>query len=220
MTEYLDKDTAIEKQGFHPLYILAVLYVICVYLFPIIYLGVNVDESDENNINMLPLLILLVFGLINLIVVIAGRNKIDRIQLLNCAVIIKYALIPFYILGGLCIAIAILLMFTPVVIMAFVGPAVAVTFSTLGWIAMVGAAPYSIAYIVKSCKQGVHGRVLSVAAGICQFFFTVDVISIMILALKEKRCVKITAALLCILIVAVIISVICLIALIAGAVIG
>lgn len=169
---------------------------------------------------MWSLLIPLVLGIINLIVVIVGKNKIDRVQLLNCVVIIKYALIPFYIIGGLCVTIALLLMFTPVVIMIFIGPAVAVIFSTLGWIAMVGTAPYSIAYIAKSCKQGIHGKVLSIAAGICQFFFTVDVISIMILALKEKRCVKITVATLSILLLAAIVSVICLITLIAGAVIG
>lgn len=208
------------KKGFHPIYIAAILYVACVYLFPVIYLQVNKNVNSEYDIKIWPLFIPLAFGIVNLIIVMVCKNKIDRIQLLNCTVIIKYALIPFYVIGGLCIAVALLFMFTPIVIMVFVGPAVTVMFSILGWSAIVGGAPYSIAYIVKSRKQGVHGKVLSVVAGICQFFFTVDVISIMILSLKEKRCVKITAALLMILILAVIISAIWLIILIAGAVFG
>ena len=193
-----------EKRGFHPIYILAVLYVAAVYLFPLIFGGMSQNTTGEQDISIWPLLIPFAFGLINLFVVIGGRNRIERVQLLNCAVFIKYALIPFYIIGGLCIALMILLMFTPVVIMVFVGPVMAAMLSTLGWIAMVGAASYSIGYIVKSCKQGVHGKVLSVIAGICQFFFTADVISIMVLALKEKKCVKMTIALLILFVLAII----------------
>lgn len=199
-----------EKRDFHPIYILAAAYVICMYLFPIIYYMIN--QNDDKN--MWSLLIPFVFGLINFIVIIVRKNEIDRVQFLNCAVIIKYALIPLYIIGGFCVVISLLLMFTPVVFMIFVGPIVAVTFSILGWIIMVGAAPYTIAYIVKSCKQGVHGKALSIATAICQFFFIVDVISIMILALKEKRYVKITIAILSIFILATLVFAIGLITLI------
>lgn len=207
------------NKKFHPIYILAFLYAASVYLFPVIYFQINRNISDENDIDAMPLLIPLIFGLVNLIVVLLNKNTIDRVYLLNCAVMIKYSLIPFYIIGGLCIAVALLLMFTPIVIMVFVGPAVAVIFSALGWIAMVGSAPYSIAYIVKSYKQGVHGKLLSAAAAVCQFFFTADVISIMVLAVKEKKCVKITAAALVILFLTIIASAVWLIASVAGAVI-
>ena len=98
-----------EKRGFHPIYILAVLYVAAVYLFPVIFGGMSQNTTGEQDISIWPLLIPFAFGLINLFVVIGGRNRIERVQLLNCAVFIKYALIPFYIIGGLCIAVMILL---------------------------------------------------------------------------------------------------------------
>ncbi len=118
-----------------------------------------------------------------------------------------------YIAGGIVVAASLLLMLTPVVFMFFVGPAIAIAFSTFGWIVMVGGAPYSVAYIVKSQKQGVHGTVLSVFAGIFQFFFTVDVLSIIVLALKEKRWVKTTVALLILLLLTVLALVVCLVGL-------
>ena len=209
-----------EHKGFHTIYILAALYVASIYLFPFLFFGINGSSSETSDLNAWPLLIPVILGLINLIVVLLGKNTIGRTQLLNCTVLIKYTLIPFFIIGGLCIAVALLLTFTPVVIMIFVGPTVAITLSVLGWFALVGSAPYSIAYIVKSCKQGIHGKVLSVIAGILQFFFAADVISVIVLALKEKKCVKITVALLVILILAVLIFATWLIALIASAVVS
>jgi hypothetical protein len=207
------------EKGFHPIYILAGLYTFAIYMFPVIYFAVNRKLENENSLQMWPLGLPMILGIINLLVVILFKNKIGRIRLLNCAILIKYTLIPFYFIGGLAIAIALLLMFTPVVIMVFVGPMVAIVFSILGWIAMVGAAPFSIGYIGMSYKEGTHGKILSVLAGIFQFFFTVDVLSIMILALKEKRCVKVTIALLIILILAIVSSIIWIAATIIGALI-
>jgi len=82
--------------------------------------------------------------------------------------------------------VALLLMFTPVVIMVFVGPAIAVSLSVIGWLGLLGAAPFSVAYIVRACKEGVHGKALSVFAVIFQFFFSVDVIFVIILAIKDR----------------------------------
>jgi len=205
------------EKGFHPIYILAGLYTFSIYMFPVIYFVVNSKVENENSLQIWPFGIIIFLDLINLFIVISFKNKIGRIRLLNCAILIKYTLIPFYVIGGLIIAIALLLMFTPVVIMVFVGPMVAIVFSILGWIAMVGAAPFSMGYIRMSYKEGTHGKFLSVLAGIFQFFFTVDVISIMILALKEKRCVKVTIALLIIMILAIVISIIWIAATIIGA---
>ena len=42
---------------------------------------------------------------------------------------------------------------------------------SIGWLGLLGAAPFSIAYIVRACSEGVQGKVLSVFAGIFQFFF-------------------------------------------------
>lgn len=108
----------------------------------------NGSSSETSDLNAWPLLIPVIFGLINLVVVLLGKNTIGRTQLLNCTVLIKYTLIPFFIIGGLCIAVALLLTFTPDVIMIFVGPTVAITLSVLGWFALVGSAPYSVALLV------------------------------------------------------------------------
>ena len=86
--------------------------------------------------------------------------------------------------------VALLLMLTPVVVMIFIGPTVAIVLSAIGWLGLLGAAPFSIAYIVRACSEGVQGKVLSVFAGIFQFFFTLDVIFVIILAVKDRSFVK------------------------------
>jgi F0F1-type ATP synthase membrane subunit a len=60
---------------------------------------------------------------------------------------------------------------------------------------MLGSAPYAIGYLIRSRQEQVHHPALLLAGGIMQFFFTLDTISIMILALKEKKCVKATIVL-------------------------
>lgn len=195
-------------RGFHPIYILAILYVIGVYAFPFVFFAVNdqlteAASQEEAVVQYWPLLLPAIMGLVNLITVILTSNKIHRFFFLNCTVMIKYCLIPFYIIGGLCILISLILMFSPVVIMIFVGPTIATVFSVLGWMAVVGGAPYALAYIIRSRRSGVHGRILSVIAGILQFFFTVDVISIMVLSWKEGRWRKLTVGILAVLILAI-----------------
>ena len=213
-----------EEQRFSPLYLLAGLYILGVYAFVPLFLLLNRDAGEAHSqaeydamVSEFPLLIPLILGIVNLIAVIALRRHTTRGQLLNCALAVKYALVPFYIIGGLCIAAALLLMFTPVVIMVFVGPAVAVTFSFAGWLILIGAAPFSVGYIVKANRERVHHKALCIIAGVLQFFFTADVISMMVLAFKEKKWVLVTAILLLVLIAAVLIISIWLIVKIVGA---
>lgn len=201
-----------EKAGFTPLYLIAALYVIGVYAFVPLFYIFNMDASAaasqaeyNEKSNSLPLLIPLVLGAVNLIAVLLLRKRTSRAQLLNCALAVKYALIPFFILGGLCIAAAILLMFTPVVIMVFVGPAVAVIFSVAGWLILLGSAPFSIGYLVKARQENVHHKALCIAAGVLQFFFTADVISMMVLVFKEKKWILVTAILLLLVLAAILI---------------
>lgn len=172
------------------IYVVPVLYVLGMYIMPVLFWIIcNIQEStdsfDAGWIMVMPI----VLGLINLAVVLI-LVQISRVQLLICTRIIKYALIPFYVVGGFCIIVALLLMFTPVVIMIFVGPTVAIVLSVIGWLGLLGAAPFSIAYIVRACSEGVQGKVLSVFAGIFQFFFTLDVIFVIVLAVKDRSFVK------------------------------
>lgn len=174
------------------IYVVPIIYVLGMYMMPVLFwLICNMQEAtdsfDAGWIMVMPI----VLGLVNLAVVLILGKRISRVQLLICTRIIKYALIPFYVVGGFCIIVALLLMLTPVVVMIFVGPTVAiVVLSVIGWLGLLGAAPFSIAYIVRACSEGVQGKVLSVFAGIFQFFFTLDVIFVIVLAVKDRSFVK------------------------------
>ena len=61
----------------------------------------------------------------------------------------------------------------------------------------VKGSPYAIAYLIKSCKDGIHPKWLAVLAGICQLFFSFDVLAMMVLTLKERHRVKTTIAVFC-----------------------
>lgn len=174
------------KKASGAIYIVPIVYVLGMYLMPVVLWVMGSTKESANVSGAWVLALPIILGLVNLAVVLILGEKISRGQLLICTRIIKYALIPFYFLGGLCIALALLLMFTPVVIMVFVGPTIAVLLSVIGWLGLLGAAPFSVAYIVRACKEGVHGKALSVFAVIFQFFFSLDVIFVIILAIKDR----------------------------------
>ena len=173
------------------IYVVPIIYVLGMYMMPFLFWIIcNMQEETESFDAGWIMVMPIALGLINLVVVLILGKRISRVQLLICTRIIKYALIPFYVIGGFCIIVALLLMFTPVVIMIFVGPTVAIVLSVIGWLGLLGAAPFSIAYIVRACSEGVQVKVLSVFAGIFQFFFTLDVIFVIILAVKDRSFVK------------------------------
>ena len=142
-------------------------------------------------------------GLLNLILVMVLRKRLSREELLNCAIIVKYCLIPFYMLGGLGVLGVLILSVIPVPFMIFMGLA-AVLMLVYGWIVMICSAPFSIAYIAASYKEGRHNKILLVIAGIMQFFFTVDVLSIMFLVIKENKWVKTSIAVIVLFIVCIV----------------
>lgn len=186
------------KKGFRPIYLLAIAYVIVIYTISV---GFIVLDGDEIRIGILWLPILA--SLLNLILITAFRKRISREELLNCAIIVKYCLIPFFILGGLGVLGVLILSIIPVPFMIFMGLA-AVLMLVYGWIVMICSAPFSIAYIAASYKEGVHNKILLVIAGIMQFFFTVDVLSIMFLAIKENKWVKTSIAVIVLFIVCIV----------------
>lgn len=186
------------KKGVRPIYLLAIAYVIVIYTILVSFI---VLDDDEIRIGVLWLPILA--GLLNLILVTVFRKRISREELLNCAIIVKYCLIPFYMLGGLGVLGVLILSVIPVPFMIFMGLA-AVLMLVYGWIVIICSAPFSIAYIAASYKEGRHNKILLVIAGIMQFFFTVDVISIMFLAIKENKWVKTSIAVIVLFIVCIV----------------
>ena len=71
----------------------------------------------------------------------------------------------------------------------------------------VKGSPYAIAYLIKSCKDGIHLKWLAVLAGICQFFFSFDVLAMMVLTLKERHRVKTMIAVFCVMCLALLLIV-------------
>ena len=114
-------------------YIVPVIYVLGMYMMPVLFWIIcNMQEATESFDAGWIMVMPIVLGLVNLAVVLILGKRISRVQLLICTRIIKYALIPFYVIGGFCIIVALLLMLTPVVVMIFVGPTVAIVLSVIG----------------------------------------------------------------------------------------
>ena len=199
----MEKNEKCEKTNW--LYILSIIYVIVAYTFIFISAYINQLDLPENLVSaknafaLFFLFLPIILCVINYIMMFTIGKKVNQKTLLNCTVLVKYGLIPFYILGTVLILGFLLFSFIPVPFMIFVGPYMAIVLSVIGWLILIGSAPFSIAYIIKSYKEGIHGKALSIITGILQFSFVFDVVSIMILALKEKRWKKLTFTILALL---------------------
>ena len=91
-----------EKKKFPVIYLLAILYALSAYLGPVAFLIMS-DSDAADKVTSWLFWLPVILGIVNLIVVLAAKSKIERKQLLVCSMIIKYALIPFYLVGGLLI---------------------------------------------------------------------------------------------------------------------
>lgn len=181
-------------------YILPVVYVVVSYTF--FLLAGFFDNTME--LQILSILLPFIMGIINLIVVLTAGRKWSRKTLLNCTLIIKYGLIPFYLLGGSITVYVTMMALFPLPLMALLG-LVTIVFLIFGYGILLGSAPYAISYLIKSRKDGVHPKWLAILGGICQFFFSFDVLAMMVLTLKERHRVKTTLAIFCAMFLAVLI---------------
>lgn len=179
-------------------YILPVVYVVVSYTF--FLLAGFFDNTME--LQILSILLPFIMGIINLIVVLTAGRKWSRKTLLNCTLIIKYGLIPFYLLGGSITVYVTMMALFPLPLMALLG-LVTIVFLIFGYGILLGSAPYAISYLIKSRKDGVHPKWLAILGGICQFFFSFDVLAMMVLTLKERHRVKTTLAIFCAMFLAV-----------------
>ena len=124
-------------------YILPILYVIVSYTF--FLLAGLFDTAVE--LQILSILLPFIMGVVNLITVLTVGRKWSRRTLLNCTLIIKYGLIPFYLIGGsITIGVTVMAIF-PLPLMALFG-LVTIVFLIFGYGILLGAAPYAIAYLV------------------------------------------------------------------------
>ena len=166
----------------------AILYLICVYgIFPL-------DTLLSKLFPNLPGLVLKLLFLIPLGIALFGflyfrnhKEKISRSTLLSGAVMIKYLLIPWYAFSILLCLVSVLLIFTPLVFMAFAGPMVIGSMFVLDVLYLVGGSLFSLAYIDKARGEEIHGTVFSMICTVCQFVFVLDVITMIVMTLKEKK---------------------------------
>ena len=161
------------------------------YTFP--FLAGMLPTAD---LKALSIFLPFIMGSANLVVVLIWGRKWSRRTLLNCTLIIKYGLIPFYLIGGSVAAGAMVIALFPLPLMAL-SALVTIVLCIWGYGILLGAAPYAAAYLVKACKDGIHPKWLVIISGICQFFFSLDVFAIMVLTLRERHRVKTTIAVFC-----------------------
>lgn len=194
------------KGGFHPLYAWTVVCLALTYGYIILFFASSnfLKSFSATEKSSLPLVFFLFpFGLTvaNLIITLTYGRKLDRRYLLGASLILKYGLIPYFVFGGMVIAVFFLLIFTPVVIMIFVSPPIIFVLSVIGWVTLCESAPFMVAYFVKAAKDGAlsgnKGRttgsiVFAVFGSIMQMFFCLDVLAAVICCFKEKRHVKLT----------------------------
>lgn len=193
------------KGGFHPLYIWSLVCLVLTYAYIFIFvLATDLFRRLGNSSSGVPLVFFLtplVLTSVNIAVAIVFRRKIDRRYFLGAAIILKYGLIPYFIVGGLLIVIFFLLIFTPVVIMVFVSPPIIIALLVIGWFSMSESAPFMIVYFVNSAKASaatgkkshkVGGIIYAVIGGVMQMFFCLDVLAAEIACYKERRHVILT----------------------------
>ena len=185
------------------IYILPVLYVIVSYTF---FFLAGIFSTSK--LQILSIFLPFIMGIINLTVVLLWGRKWPRKTLLNCVLIIKYGLIPLYLIFGSIAVCAMVAALFPLPLMALFG-IVTIVICFFGYGILLGAAPYAVAYLVKACKDGVHPKWLVILCGICQFFFSFDVFAMMILTLRERYRVKTTNAVFCGMCLMVLLMVLC-----------
>lgn len=191
MEAYTDNSLQTEerRKGFQSFYTFPILYVISVYLFPVFFL-IGEEDSGVSCLVYLPVIL----GVVNIIVSVLFCKPENRMMMLNAAVLVKYSLIPFFIVGGLMVGASLLLSFIPVPFMIFAGPVIAGIASFIGWLAVAFGASYTISYLCLSFRAGMHSKSKVVVYSILQFFFTLDVIDVMILSRKEGKWKKLTVS--------------------------
>ena len=86
-----------DSKKFNPIYLLSILYVLYVYSFPFWFFEVKTD-----NALFYPIMlgVLIAFAFVETAVLLIFRKKLSDQTVYTAAIIIKYSLIPFYIISG------------------------------------------------------------------------------------------------------------------------
>ena len=168
-----------DTKRFHPIYILSILYALFLYCYTVLFFSsVNFDIEYL-------LAVPIAFLIIEIIICTVFKNRISKTQALTAAVIIKYSLIPFFLVGGA---------FTAIMFLFPTGGMV-IALPITGWIIMVCGSPFAITYYIKAHKENSSLSPLKIFGIVCQFFFSADVFAVMISSIREKHFKKLSLAL-------------------------
>ena len=129
-------------------YILPVLYVIVSYTFFLL----AVHFGNAITLQIVSILLPFIMGIVNLIVVLTVGRKWSRKTLLNCTLIIKYGLIPFYLIGGSITVYVTLMAFFPLPLMALFG-LVTIVFLILGLFSFPVCLIWLILWLIRRRKE-------------------------------------------------------------------
>lgn len=172
-------------------YIFPILHIIAVYFFVTMPGWLPTEDALWYMMGYLAIV-----GVMNIIACKKYCKAENEIVLLRATILVKYALIPLYIMGSVVAMGLLLLTFIPVPIMIFLGPGGAFLLSVFGWIILVLSAPYSISYLHSSRKAGKRHKLVVWLHTILQFFFVLDILDVMFLSIKEKVWRKLSIGLL------------------------
>jgi len=182
------------------MFLFAILYLISVYgVFPLDILLSKLFPNLPGFVSKLLFLIPLLIAVFGFLYFRKHKEEISRSALLTGAVMIKYLLIPWYVFEIMVCLAALLLIFTPLVFMVFAGPMVIWYMFVLGVLYLVGGSLFSLAYIGKARNEGILGTVFSAICAVCQFIFVLDVITMIVMTLKEKKHIVATIVMLAVL---------------------
>lgn len=170
------------------------LIVSSIYLIPIFYAlsiySITFSVLLGWNVPRILLLIPLLFGVSNyLVAFLLNKEKNDKI--FTSAVIVKYSLIPFFIMGGIVICFCFLLGIIPHLSFLMISN---IVFIFTGYLILVLGSAYQIAHIKNLIENHEISLLFGIVLIILSLVFTFDVISVMMLSLLKNKHRKLTIA--------------------------
>ena len=177
------------------------LIVSSIYLIPIFYVlsiySITFSVLLGWNVPRILLLIPLLFGVSNyLVAFLMNKEKNDKI--FTSAVIVKYSLIPFFIMGGIVICFCFLLGIIPHLSFLMISN---IVFIFTGYLILVLGSAYQIAHIKNLIENHEISLLFGIVLIILSLVFTFDVISVMMLSLLKNKHKKLTIAVIIVLLV-------------------
>lgn len=189
-----------EAKKLNRFYIFPILYVLSVYMAIS-----NIFTGNKGLLYSLMFLSPFILGILNIVVCVRCCKPQYRDIMITSAAIVKYCMVPFFVMGGFLTTCTFISGFViPVPPMIIIGPSIALMLCIAGWLIVAFGSPYVISYTVLCQREGKTSKGMAVLHIILQFFFTLDVIDVICLSFKARRNVKMSVAVIVLMAVSVI----------------